>query len=797
MTSGAPTLGARPSLSATDRWATTWPRIRAALLAPWNWPLRTKLAIALLVPSLLAVVLGSLRIADQRAQAQELDRVARFVTVHNDVADLIKQLQLERLRAALYVANGRGGNTDAMRDVASRIDVTRQRVRAAVEDLYPDDAALVAANVQAQQALDRLPAQRVLAETSNAPAFAVVSRYSDLIQQLVALDDVILRDVNPTQVSGLANALAGLEAARDEASLQQALLVVAAQSPQLPPAVVTELQNAEARMGTALSSFRVALDPAQRVSYAALIAGTTNTTRTQLVQAVTSPTGGQAQAAQLQPVSDSFIGELDNAQAGVSGELVTTSADRRQAASNSALLNVLILVVALLVGATVVILIARQMVKLLRTLRESALRVASTQLPQTVARMRQGSIPAVEVEPVPIATREDIGQVARAFDAVHSQAVRLAAEQATLQSNVNAMYVNLSRRSQTLVDRQLRLIESLEKDEQDPDQLDSLFQLDHLATRMRRNCENLLVLAGANFTGGNSGVRLFEVVQAAVSETDQYQRINVLSLPEIAFVGRVSKDLWHLLAELLDNATNFSPPSSPVSISGTRGADGALVLQIVDRGIGMPAEELAAVNRKLSHTTDATAETARRMGLFVVGQLARRHGIGVFLQTNDSQSETGNREQGGVTVLVVIPPALMFRERAATASTGGQPVVPAPRSEPVPTTFEVQDSGRWTAPPDPVPVPVAGAAPFAVMPHEARSYDEVDDRNPVGVAPSAVERRAPRTRVPIPGTESVWLGSVRIPPYASEIAVDGPPRGVPRAPADATSRDGGRESPPR
>ena len=329
MSSGAQALPAHGSVPLTERLARSWSTVRAAVLAPWDWPLRTKLAIALLVPSLLAVVLGSLRIADQTAQAHELDRVARFVAVHNDVADLIKQLQLERLRATLYVADGRSGDTGGIQTVAQNIDASRERVRSAVEGLYPDDNALVAANVQAQQALDRLPAQRVLATTSNAPASAIVSRYSDLTQQLVELDDVLLRGVNPTQVSGLATALTGLDAARNEASLQQALLAVAATSRPVPPAAAADLQNAEARLSTALGSFRVALDPAQRVRYAGLIAGASNTARSQLLQTVLSPGGGQAQAGQAQPVYDAFISDLDQTQAGVRDELTATSADRR------------------------------------------------------------------------------------------------------------------------------------------------------------------------------------------------------------------------------------------------------------------------------------------------------------------------------------------------------------------------------------------------------------------------------------------------------------------------------------
>ena len=211
-------------------------------------------------------------------------------------------------------------------------------------------------------------------------------------------------------------------------------------------------------------------------------------------------------------------------------------------------------------------LITRAIISSLRTLRGAALEVAQKSLPDAVARMRGGTVPDVNVAPVPVHTREEVGEVARAFDVVHAQAVRLAAEQATLQNTVNSMFVNLSRRSQSLVDRQLQLIEELESNEQDPDQLASLFRLDHLATRMRRNSENLLVLAGTDLAKRSTHhVPIVDVLQAAVSEVEQYERVTVEQPPTVTVLGRAANDLQHLLSELLDNATSFSPPETQVT----------------------------------------------------------------------------------------------------------------------------------------------------------------------------------------------------------------------------------------
>ena len=177
-------------------------------------------------------------------------------------------------------------------------------------------------------------------------------------------------------------------------------------------------------------------------------------------------------------------------------------------------------------------LVSRSLTRSLRVLRSSALDVAQRRLPQAVESMRSGEAPDVHVEPVPLHTRDEVGQVARAFDAVHGQAVRLAADQAMLQSNVSSMFVNLSRRSQALVERQLQLIEAAGEQRAGPDQLSNLFQLDHLATRMRRNSENLLVLAGTDLAKRNvAPVPLVDVLRAAVSEIEQYQRIVVQAPP--------------------------------------------------------------------------------------------------------------------------------------------------------------------------------------------------------------------------------------------------------------------------
>ena len=323
----------------------------------------------------------------------------------------------------------------------------------------------------------------------------------------------------------------------------------------------------------------------------------------------------------------------------------------------------------------------------------------------------------MHVEPVPLHTRDEVGQVARAFDTVHGQALKLAADQAALQSNVSSMFVNLSRRSQALVERQLQLIEQLESNEQDPDQLSNLFQLDHLATRMRRNSENLLVLAGTDLAKRNvAPVPLVDVLRAAVSEIEQYQRIVVQAPPQATVVGRATSDVIHLLAELLDNATNFSPPDSQVVMSSLRAQDGSIVVEIADSGVGMLDHELTDANRRLSTPSAVDVSASRRMGLFVVGRLGARHGITVHL----GGAPMGG-PGGGVTASVTLPAHLVTVSGEAesgptprSAQLGGAPAqlgvlsspngVPPQRTSlpdrPVPrTTLAPPTAGRSTGRP--------------------------------------------------------------------------------------------------
>ncbi|MEU9147463.1 nitrate- and nitrite sensing domain-containing protein [Streptomyces sp. NPDC048349] len=323
------------------------------------------------------------------------------------------------------------------------------------------------------------------------------------------------------------------------------------------------------------------------------------------------------------------------------------------AARTDAIVNGAIVVVALLAAFIMAGLMARQMGRAMRRLRSAAFDIAEQRLPMLVDQLSRTDPGKVDtrVHPIPIDSQDEIGEVARAFDQVHREAVRLAAEQALLRGNVNAIFTNLSMRNQSLIEGQLTLITDLENNEADPDQLENLFRLDHLATRMRRNGENLLILAGEEpGRRWDQPVPLVDVLRAASSEVEQYERIELSGVSDAEIHGQAVTDLVHLLAELLENATTFSSPQTKVRVNATRLPDGRVMVEIHDKGIGLTAEDFADINHKLANPPTVDAAISQRMGLFVVGRLADRHSIRVQLRPSG--------EAAGTTSLIMLPDAI-------------------------------------------------------------------------------------------------------------------------------------------
>jgi signal transduction histidine kinase len=316
----------------------------------------------------------------------------------------------------------------------------------------------------------------------------------------------------------------------------------------------------------------------------------------------------------------------------------------RDGAAASAILAGVAGVVALAVGGWAAAILIRSVLRPLDQLRTGAVELADVRLPDA---LRGGGRGPLAVRSVGVASSDEIGQIGRAFDRVQAEVLGLTSNEAGLRGKLGEMFVELSTRSQALVERQIRLIDELEQGEQDAERLASLFKMDHIATRMRRYSQNLLVLAGHELPGDwNQPVALVDVIRAAASEIEDYERVSLNAQAGIAIAGPAVKDVVHLLAELAENATSLSAAGTPVDISGRSLASGGTLIDVTDSGVGMNPEVLAEANRRLDSPPAMDFAVSRNMGLFVVGRLAARHGIKVRLQPAAA---------GGLTALIWLP----------------------------------------------------------------------------------------------------------------------------------------------
>ncbi|MFF6786796.1 nitrate- and nitrite sensing domain-containing protein [Streptomyces sp. NPDC012510] len=317
---------------------------------------------------------------------------------------------------------------------------------------------------------------------------------------------------------------------------------------------------------------------------------------------------------------------------------------------------------ALLVSLFMSVRIGRVLIRDLRRLRQEAHETAGVRLPSVMRRLAAGEQVDVETEvPRLEYDKNEIGEVSQALNTLQRAAVEAAVKQSELRSGISEVFVNLARRSQVLLHKQLTLLDTMERRTEDTDELADLFRLDHLTTRMRRHAEGLVILSGAAPSRQwRKPIQLMDVVRAAVAEVEDYERIEVRRLPRVAVTGPAVADLTHLVAELLENATVFSPPHTAVQVLGERVANG-FTLEIHDRGLGMSAEALLDANLKLAETPDFELSDTDRLGLFVVSRLAQRQKVRVSLQPSP---------YGGTTAVVFIPDALLTDDVPDTNGIG-------------------------------------------------------------------------------------------------------------------------------
>ncbi|WP_067139984.1 sensor histidine kinase [Microtetraspora malaysiensis] len=313
---------------------------------------------------------------------------------------------------------------------------------------------------------------------------------------------------------------------------------------------------------------------------------------------------------------------------------------------------------------------ARALIQQMEKLRDAALELAHERLPGVVNRLGHGEKVDVAAEAPPLEFGGDVvGQVGQAFNAVQETAIRTAVEEAELRQSIRDILLSLARRTQSLVHRQLTLLDVMERRENDEDELRDLFRVDHLATRMRRNAENLIVLSGASpARAWRRAVPMVDVVRGALAEVEDYTRVTVLPMGDVELSGRAVGDVIHLLAELIENAVSFSPPYTMVQISGQVVANG-YAIEIEDRGLGMTEEDLATVNERIADPPEFNLSSTARLGLYVVSKLAERHAIRVVLKSSP---------YGGTTAIALLPHELigdgMNQQSPSESAAAGRPV---------------------------------------------------------------------------------------------------------------------------
>ena len=453
----------------------------------------------------------------------------------------------------------------------------------------------------------------------------------------------------------------------------------------------------------------------------------------------------------------------------IAGTTSLTSAVDKEATSarNAAIRDAAIVLGGILAALVLVLLVARALVLPLRRLREGALRVAHEDLPAEIERINAGEQP-MPIQPIAVQSTEEIGQVAHAVDDLHEQALLMAAEQTRLQAHVSDMFETMSRRSRSLVDQQLSLIDDLERNEQDPQRLAALFKLDHLAARMRRTGTNLLVLAGAKIRREQTeSMPVAAIIGAAASQVEDYQRVVTATVPDSAVVGSAAGDIVHLLAELIDNALLYSQPASEVRVSAVHTGNRGLVIEVSDAGLGMTGGDIRMANTRLESGGEVTPYTTRHMGLFVVGRLARQHGLVVRLR-----SSVAGEPRSGTTVGVFIPADLIERSQVH-GWMGPEHRAVTPMAEPAP------DSTTAHRREDMVGSDMVGSAALgSAARHVDASLLDQPHRN---------GSESPQDEPLLPQRDPGASGIVRVPEPPAEV----PPE--PRAPADTSAFFSSRE----
>ncbi|WJK42324.1 nitrate- and nitrite sensing domain-containing protein [Solwaraspora sp. WMMA2056] len=716
------------------RWV---PRLRDARI-------RSKLAVILVVPLAAVAALATVRLVDVGQGALDARMVRSMAEISVDVSALAQEVHKERMAALSFLA-GDGADPEAYNVQVRRTDervvaYTAERDRAGdVPDAV--DRQLVAIDDH----LDTLNAtrQEVLSR-GEMPVQEAVLRYGVILSDLISYGEVLGQVSGDGEVPDSLRAVSAFARAKAATAEEEAIVFAALSGGRLEEEQFSSYLATLTGQQEALLSFSLAASPWEQALVDNSVTGDAVFLADRVSTEITRSVGQQSRIGATQAART--VGAVNDlmrwAEIQLEARLLQRATEVSTNVTRQAVIESILVLIALVLAIALAVVLARSLNDSLRRLRDGALSVADRDLPEAVAKLRdvndlndRGPEEIVRSlrDPIRLPNRDEVGEVGRAFNVVHREAVRIAAEQAALRASVSAMFLSLARRSQTLVDRMIGELDTIERNEEDPKRLAQLFQLDHLATRMRRNDENLLVLAGADSTAPRrEDALLVDAMRAAQSEVEAYNRIEFGTIDtDILISASAVNDVVRLVAELLDNATRFSPPTTTVVADARRLRDYVLI-QVEDRGLGLSEEQLDNLNRRLAEPSTMDVSAFRLMGLAVVSRLAGRYGIRVELRPN---------VDGGTLAQVTLPSSILVLPQRTREPVGGRGR-PGLAAEPI--SAAPTSGGTWapvSGPPisgPPISGPPVSAAPARTATltdqwHNARS----SQWNAVAGAPTA------------------------------------------------------------
>ncbi|KUM71594.1 nitrate- and nitrite sensing domain-containing protein [Streptomyces curacoi] len=642
--------------------------------------IRRKMVALLLVPLVsLTAIWGFATVLTGRGVAQLFTVSALVEKIGYSTEDAVRVLQQERRQALVYLADPRASDAlSALRATRSATDTAVAEIRKNAKDpdvrdgMDESDAERLTAVLDAFDGINPL---RRSVEDGTVTRSKALDLYNRLVDPCYALLGS-LDGIDSVAMDKQARALLNVTRARELLSREDALLSSAL--------VVGKLSRDEIRGVSDLVAQRTLM---YDISLADLPTNERERYERFWKSASTAPLGVAEQAViSSQPGRPSKVDakSWDTAAGSVLGELSKLNdeagaryQDRVRPVAMGVIIKAAVAgvlgLLALLFSLFLSVRIGRSLIRDLRQLRLEAHEASGVRLPSVMRRLSAGEQVDVETEvPRLEYDKNEIGEVGQALNTLQRAAVEAAVKQAELRAGVSEVFVNLARRSQVLLHKQLTLLDTMERRTEDTDELADLFRLDHLTTRMRRHAEGLVILSGAAPSRQwRKPVQLMDVVRAAVAEVEDYERIEVRRLPRVAVTGPAVADLTHLVAELLENATVFSPPHTAVQVLGERVANG-FTLEIHDRGLGMAADALLDANLRLAETPEFELSDTDRLGLFVVSRLAQRQNVRVSLQPSP---------YGGTTAVVFIPDALLTDDIPDTNGIGFRLDRPTPSKE--------------------------------------------------------------------------------------------------------------------